>query len=90
MTIRLPKELERSVQAEVLSGRFASEEALVTEAVREYLRALRQPGDANRPIWEQIQERTAVIHDAEFDKLPSDLAEQHDHDLDGTPKRPTQ
>jgi Arc/MetJ-type ribon-helix-helix transcriptional regulator len=90
MTIRLPKELERSIQAEVLSGRFASEEALVTEAVREYLRSLRQSSDANRPIWERIQERVAVIPDAEFDKLPTDLAEQHDHYLYGTPKRPTQ
>jgi Arc/MetJ-type ribon-helix-helix transcriptional regulator len=38
MTIRLPKELENSVRAEVLSGHFASEDELVAAAVREYLR----------------------------------------------------
>lgn len=38
MTIHLPKDLESSIRAEVLSGHFASEEDFVTAAVREYLR----------------------------------------------------
>ncbi len=42
-----------------------------------------------KPIWERILERTADIPDEEWDKLPVDLAEQHDHYLYGTPKRPT-
>ena len=45
-------------------------------------------GQQGRPIWEEILERTADIPDEEWDKLPTDLAEQHDHYLYGTPKRP--
>lgn len=49
MTIHLPKDLETSIRAEVLRGHFASEEDFVTEAVREYLRALRaKPQPAQR------------------------------------------
>jgi hypothetical protein len=43
----------------------------------------------DKPIWERILERSAAIPDEEFDKLPTDLAEQHDHYLYGTPKRPS-
>ena len=32
---------------------------------------------------------TADVPDEEWDKLPTDLAEQHDHYIYGTPKRPT-
>lgn len=42
MTIHLPEDLESTVRAEVLSGRFASEDELVTEAVRAYLRQRRR------------------------------------------------
>ena len=38
MTIHLPEDLESSVRAEVLSGHFPSEDALITEAVRLLLR----------------------------------------------------
>ena len=38
MTIHLPKDLEGSVRAEVLSGHFASEDDMVAAAVRAYLR----------------------------------------------------
>jgi Arc/MetJ-type ribon-helix-helix transcriptional regulator len=48
------------------------------------------PADAatRKPIWERILERTATIPDEEWDKLPVDGAEQHDHYIYGTPKRP--
>jgi hypothetical protein len=42
---------------------------------------------ARKPVWERILERTADISDKEWDKLPTDLAEQHDHYLYGTKKR---
>ena len=45
---------------------------------------------ARKPIWERIQDMTADVPDEEWDKLPTDLAEQHDHYLYGTPKRPTE
>jgi Arc/MetJ-type ribon-helix-helix transcriptional regulator len=38
MTIHLPKDLESSVRAEVLSGHFATEDDFVATAVRAYLR----------------------------------------------------
>ncbi len=37
MTINLPRDLESSVRAEVLSGHFASEDDMVAAAVRAYL-----------------------------------------------------
>ena len=43
MTIHLPKDLESSIRAEVLSGHFASEAALVAAAVRDYLQRKQQP-----------------------------------------------
>ncbi len=39
------------------------------------------------PIWEQFA-ATDDIPDEEWDKLPTDLASQHDHYIYGTPKRP--
>jgi len=38
MTIHLPQDLANSIRAEVLSGRFASEDEMVAAAVRGYLR----------------------------------------------------
>jgi hypothetical protein len=43
---------------------------------------------ARKPIWERIIERSAAIPDEEWAKLPADGAEQHDHYIYGTPKRP--
>jgi hypothetical protein len=40
-----------------------------------------------KPIWERIQEIAAEIPREEWDKLPHDGAEQHDHYLYGAPKR---
>lgn len=42
MTIHLPKELESSIEAAVHSGRFASIDDAMAEAVRLLLRELRQ------------------------------------------------
>jgi Arc/MetJ-type ribon-helix-helix transcriptional regulator len=101
MTIHLPKELEGPIREGVLSGHFASEDDLVAEAVRDYLQRRQKqapppaqaanPADAraHKPIWEEILELTADVPDEEWDKLPTDLAEQHDHYIYGTPKRPT-
>lgn len=95
MTIHLPEDLESSVRAAVQGGRFATEDEMVAEAVREYLRQHDHPAEgvapaasAEKPIWEEILELTADVPDEEWDKLPTDLAEQHDHYLYGTPKRP--
>ena len=101
MTIRLPNDVERDILAEVHSGHFASvDEAMATAArlllhqikqgqtVSETPSATQEPSPpARKPVWERIQDLTADVPDEEWDKLPTDLAEQHDHYLYGTPKR---
>jgi len=100
MTITLPKDLEGSVRAEVLSGRFASESDLVAEAVRAYLGEHR-PGvavgepleagerepDSSKPIWEVVEEENRSIPPEVWNDLPADLSAQHDHYIYGAPKR---
>ena len=105
MTIHLPPDIERSIQAAVHSGQFASVDDAMTKAAslllehlkHEQAQAVPEKAAVNeeptalprKPIWERIQERSAVIPDEEWDKLPVDGAEQHDHYLYGTPKRPS-
>jgi Arc/MetJ-type ribon-helix-helix transcriptional regulator len=100
MTITVPKEVENSIQAAVINGYFASVDDAMTEAARLLLQQLpqrqaqakpaaaAQSAPTEKPIWEDILELTADVPDAEWDKLPTDLAEQHDHYIYGTPKRP--
>ena len=101
MTIHLPPHIESSIQAAVEGGRFKSVDDAMARAATLLLQELDQEqarrqrasqADADqgrKPIWERILERSAAIPDEEFDKLPNDLAEQHDHYIYGTPKRPT-
>jgi len=101
MTIRLPENLERSILAEVHNGHFASVDEAIAEAVRRLLRQENPsetepeksgtgelPAPAHKPIWEVFEEITAGIPEEEWAKLPTDGAEQHDHYIYGTPKRP--
>ena len=102
MTIHLPENLEKPIVAAVHSGRYASLDDAMTEAASLLVQRLKQEqaeakqatasqagaAPARKPIWERILERSAAIPDEEWDKLPTDLAEQHDHYLYGTPKRP--
>jgi hypothetical protein len=44
---------------------------------------------AHQTLWEMIQELAAGVPDEEFLKLPVDGAEQLDHYIYGSPKRPT-
>jgi Arc/MetJ-type ribon-helix-helix transcriptional regulator len=102
MTIHLSPELESSIQAAIHSGRYASLDDAMTDAASLLVQRLNQEqmqatlptaSHANaaltdKPIWEEILELTADVPDEEWDKLPTDLAEQHDHYIYGTPKRP--
>jgi len=98
MIIELPRDVEDSIIAQVQGGLFPSMDAAMTEAARLLLewiereKSLNTPSQdssspAGKPIWECILERTADIPDEEWDKLPTDLANQHDHYLYGSPKR---
>jgi hypothetical protein len=44
-------------------------------------------GVAVRPLWEIAEEISAQVPLEEWEKLPADGAEQHDHYLYGSPKR---
>jgi Arc/MetJ-type ribon-helix-helix transcriptional regulator len=100
MTIHLPPEIERSIQAAVHSGYFASVDDAMTEAASLLLERLKQeqatqtaasPAKAapkHKPIWEVAADIRNSIPAEEWAKLPVDGAEQHDHYIYGTPKRP--
>ena len=96
MTIHLPENLETSIRTAVHSGRYASLDAAMAEAASLLVQQLgreqaaaSQTGavPADKPIWEEILELTADLPDEVFKGLPTDLAEQHDHYIYGTPKR---
>jgi putative addiction module CopG family antidote len=92
MTIHLPEDLHRFVQSQVESGRFASEDEAVAEAVRRVKRWEQgqislAPAPEAVPPWQRVLENMKDVPDAEFDRVPADSSEQLDHYLYGTPKR---
>ncbi len=100
MTIHLPEDLEESIRSEVLSERYTSEDAMVAEVLREHFRRQLPPPSAwldepegdpvqSKPLWQQIAELRESVPDEEWDKLPVDGAEQLDHYIYGSPKRPS-
>ena len=104
MNIHLSKELESNILAVVNSGRYASLDAAMSEAAslllervkREQAQAKPAAADPQpdarkerKPIWEVFQELSASVPAEVWDSLPTDLSEQHDHYIYGTPKRPT-
>ena len=100
MMIHLPPEIDRTIQDAVRSGRYASLDDAMTEAATLLVERLRQEqagaeppapphGDADRPIWEVIEEENRSIPPEVWAELPADLSEQHDHYIYGTPRRPT-
>jgi Arc/MetJ-type ribon-helix-helix transcriptional regulator len=91
MTINVSKDVESSINAAVQSGQFASADEMIAKLVREYNQRTQQhiaPAPPHKPIWEEFEEIAASIPDEEWAKLPVDGAEQHDHYIYGTPKRP--
>lgn len=44
--------------------------------------------DEAKPIWDQVQGFFKDVPEEDWAKLPTDLAEQHDHYIYGSPKRP--
>ncbi len=94
----LPQELEQFVQQELASGRYASEDELVAEALR-LLQAqrhevngtsARHDGESQThlsSVLDIFEEAWEAIPEEAFDALPPDGAEQVDHYIYGTPKR---
>jgi Arc/MetJ-type ribon-helix-helix transcriptional regulator len=95
MTIHLPENLERPILAAVHGGRYASLDDAMAEAASLLVQRLNQeqvatnqPSHTRKPIWDEFAEIAAGIPDEEWAKLPADGAEQHDHYIYDTPKRP--
>lgn len=80
MTIQLPKDLESSVRAEVLSGHFASTDDAVAEIVREYFRRRtgRQPANPAAPQASPALGSIGAMHDSadELDEIVADAMQK--------------
>lgn len=100
MTIQLPDNLESPILAAVHSGRYASLDDAMAAAATLLVQRLKQEQDqqppasqaevvpTHKPIWEVVDDLRKGIPPEEFAKLPEDGAEQLDHYLYGSPKRP--
>ena len=88
--VTLSPEQDRLIRERVRLGEFESPEAFVRKAVE---RALRENGaepDPKGDIWDAVEElwsRASPDVQAALERLPSDLASEHDHYIYGTPKR---
>lgn len=101
MAIHLPEDLESPILEAVHNGRYASIDDAMVEAAsllvqRLKLEQAQQPATSqaqaapeHKPIWEVVDELRKNVPPEEFAKLPKDGAEQLDHYLYGSPKRPT-
>lgn len=98
MNVQIPEAWQSFVRHQVETGRYASEEAVLEEA----LRLLRQrdsdsvttgqnEAQPSQPesAWQRVLEDFAALPDEVFDRIPADSAEQLDHYLYGARKRPT-
>jgi hypothetical protein len=95
--------LETHILAAVSSGRYASLDDAMAEAAAmlvdrlDHELAQEKPPvidqaetvPSHKPIWEVVDDLRNSIPPEEFAKLPVDGAEQLDHYLYGSPKRPT-
>jgi Arc/MetJ-type ribon-helix-helix transcriptional regulator len=85
MTVRLQPEHERALEELLASGKFATIEDAVAQALDTFLRDRR---DAERePIWERLRKLGDSAPEGAFDSLPKDGASQVDHYVYGLPKR---
>jgi Arc/MetJ-type ribon-helix-helix transcriptional regulator len=85
MTVRLQPEHERALGELLASGKFASMQEAVANALEQFL-------DANskvkqEPIWERLRKLSDSAPEGAFDSLPDDGASQLDHYVYGLPKR---
>ena len=100
MNVDVSEHWRRFIQEEIRRGRFASAGQMIDEALRllkessdrvaGLLKKHDQPsaGSTPKPIWEIAADLRTSVPEEEWAKLPVDGAEQHDHYIYGTPKRP--
>ncbi|MGA2703563.1 MAG: hypothetical protein ABSH35_21000 [Isosphaeraceae bacterium] len=100
MTIHLPRDVKRSIEAAVNSGHFASADDAIAAAWRAFEQLDRgqsqQKADQSEsatvkpvPVWKRVLDNMRAVPDEVFERIPADSSEQLDHYLYGTPKRPT-
>ena len=96
MNVPLSEHWQRFVRGEVQSGRFPSEAAVLEEALALLEQREQQQSPSNhqnatdtRSIGEIIDELMSDVPAEVLDRLPVDGAEQHDHYIYNTPKRPS-
>jgi Arc/MetJ-type ribon-helix-helix transcriptional regulator len=102
MTIHIPENLESSILAAVRNGRYTSIDDAMAEAAWLLVERLKQerapessathagPAPTRKPLWERAAELRKSIPKEEWAKLPADGAEQLDHYLYGSPRRPAE
>lgn len=91
MTITLPLPPQEEAKLIALArARGLSTDALVREALDKILADLPDQvpqTHETRPIWEVILDNMKDVPPEEFERLPKDGANEHDHYLYGHPKR---
>jgi Arc/MetJ-type ribon-helix-helix transcriptional regulator len=96
MNLTLPTEIERLLSNKVENGEFESVEAAVMHTLRQSLEGEGPSGGEEetvaspRNIWdaiERLRENAAPEVKEALNRLPKDLAEEHDHYVYGTPKK---
>ncbi len=101
MNVDVSEHWQRFIQDEIRRGRFASAGQMIDEALR-LLKEHDHPSAGStpkadtaagaaapqKPIWEIAADLRMSVPEEEWAKLPVDGAEQHDHYIYGTPKRP--
>lgn len=88
MTIHLPKDVERSINAEVTMGHFASADDAIAEAWRSYLRQRTQAPQANASRLDELHRQ--MLADGLISQLPDTAADIDDEqeepvEIDGEP-----
>lgn len=75
------------MQSDVAETIYERVKELPLEKQKEILEQIQAIADSEAPsIWEKLRAHTEHILDEDWEKLPVDGAEQHDHYLYGTPK----
>jgi Arc/MetJ-type ribon-helix-helix transcriptional regulator len=88
MTIHLPKDVEGSINAEVLSGHFASADDAIAEAWRAYLQQRTRPSRAEGSPLDELHRQ--MLADGLLSQLPNtadDIDDDHEApvEIEGEP-----
>lgn len=91
MSIELPPDLIQAIREEVSRGAFPSEAEAVVEIVRRYFKRKGPsepfPNVPDQYIWEIADNICEMADPDDWEELPADGAQEHDHYIYGKPKR---